>query len=374
LAGVHQEGGNLFGVVAKRTYNVASSSCQVAPEQSPLVEEPLFRAEEAALVHDTDLVLNRQQVDIIVDGHAYSPQSRGPFDVSIRVGSFVREIRVFGDRHLDCVNGTIHFTPALPVDRVQLSWENAYGGLDDIARRAIGDPVQEMLESAGEPFDVRFGLYAYPRNPLGKGYLIEPTSEAIAACVLPNLEDPSTLLDPDNVVRGDFMLWPRGPRVAATSWLSHNYFPRVVQCGLPPRPFNDEETRPEDFFEVSAGLVRPESVANLQTIAGRLDVRAAQQAAVGMRADFVPPGCAVELSNLRRERRPWRLTLPTEIPRMAYKLPGGKSEELEPKIRTVLLEPDLDRVTVVWVGETRGSLPVTPKQLTQVEHGVIWQS
>lgn len=371
LAGAHADGGYLFGVVAKRTYTVAGDRCSVSPEQFALIEEPVFRAEQGALEHDTDLALQRQRADVIVEGHAYSRGHAATY-ARIAVGELVRELAVFGDRGLDRTGGNLRFTAPAPFEKIALCWENAYGGVDEAARRAIGDPIAEMLEERGLPHDPRFGLFAYPRNPLGKGYLIEPTADAIDGCRLPNFELPEALLAPEKVALGDFMRWPLGVAVAATGWLSPNYFPRIVQCGLPPRPYHDGEIRPEAFAEVRSGMLRPEAVANMQTPDKRFDIGAAQQSAVGMRAANIPAGAPVQIRGLHPRTAEWRFNLPKEVPRMAYKLPGHSPAVVEPRIRTVLVEPDFDRVTLVWVGEARLLLPLTLRQMEQVEHGVVW--
>lgn len=371
LAGLHRDGGFVFGVVAKRTYLVAGGKCHEAPEQVPLVEEPRLAADEGMLEHDTDLVLQREQADIVVQGHAYSPGS-GSFTSRIKVGGFTRELAVFGDRRLERTSRGLRFTSPAPCDRIPLSWESAYGGVDHVALREHGDPMAELVKEAGLLADPRFGLYGYPRNPMGKGYLLEPTAEAIDACRLPNLEEPRQLLRPDTIVRGHFMRWPTGPLVAATGWLSHNFFPRTVQLSLPPAPYNDEEVGPRDFIEVRAGLVRPESVLHQTPVQERLDHRAVQSSAVGMRAEDIPPKAKVELIHLHPRESRWRFRLPCQSPRMAYRLHGEPPAELEPRIRTVLLEPDRDRVTLVWVGEQRLNFPLTPEQLSDLRHGVVW--
>ncbi len=371
LAGLHRDGGFILGVVAKRTYIVDRRGCHVAPEQTPLVEEPVYSEDQGILDHDADVVLQRERADIIVQGHAYAP-GLDRFDVRITVGELTRDIAVFGDRRLERHRGQLTFTPAEPLEKIALSWQRAYGGVDHVARQEIGDPVAEALASAGQPHDPRFGLYAYPRNPMGTGYLLEPTPSAIAACRLPNFEEPRELLTPTSIVRGDFMLWPRGPRVAATGWQCHNYFPRVVQFGVPPAPYNDAEVEPRQFWEVDEGHVHADTVVHATHMVDRVDPRAAQQSAMGMRADRIPPGASIELRHLHPKLGAWSFALPAESPTLAYGLPDRRAEPLRAEIRTLLLEPDLDRVTIVWVGETRVSFPVTPRQLAALQHGVVW--
>jgi hypothetical protein len=371
LAGVHREGAFIFGVAAKRTYLVGSS-CSIAPEQIALVEAPIYSAEDGILEHDADVVLQREQCDVIVQGHAYAPGRRS-FEIRIRVGDLVRDMIAFGDRRLEpTATGGIRFSSPEPFEKLPLRWENAYGGVDMITRAVIGDPFAEMAADEGIPHDPRYGLYAYPRNPVGKGYLVEPTREAIEACRLPNFEDPRQLLTPETVARWDFMRWPTGPIVAATGWLSHNYFPRTVQLGMPPAPYNDAELKPEDFFEVAAGIVHARTVEHMTSMRDRIDPRAVQQSALGMRIPELDAGAAIELLNLHPRQPSWRFRLPGEVPQLAYRLPGRNVERLHPRIRTVLLEPDLDRVTLVWAGETRVDLPITPEQFAAIQHGVVW--
>ena len=65
------------------------------------------------------------------------------------------------------------------------------------------------------------------------------------------------------------------------------------------------------------------------------------------------PGSPVEFVNLHARVPQFRFTLPKAVPRMAYQLPGASPSELSPVIQTVLLEPDQERVTLVWVGQAR---------------------
>lgn len=373
LAGHHVEGGWVFGVVAKRTYLVTGTRCQLHPEQIPLVEDLVLGDDDHQLEHDVDLVLQRAQADIVVRGHAYPHEGRAVLEASIAVGDFRRRLAVFGDRTLERGHdGRLRFSPPLGFERMPLSWDRAYGGVDQIALREIGDPFQEVMAERGEEPDPTWGLFSYPRNPAGRGYLIEDHPDAIAACRLPNLEEPLTLLDPTTIVRGDFMLWPSGPLPACTGWLHHSYFPRSVHFGHPPRVYHDEAIRPRDFFEVQGGWLQPEAVLLRAPVTRRLDRRAAQQSALGMRTDVVEPSARVELVNLHPRQARWRFDLPGESPRMAFKLPDAPAAYLRPAIRTVLIEPDLDRVVVVWAGEAQIPLPMTPKKMDDLQHGVVW--
>ena len=220
-----------IGLVAKRTYRVARGALVEADEQIPLVEEPVFGPDEAVLLHDTDLLLNRTAADVIVQGHAYAHGGQSVFDAGVGIGSFARVVRVFGDRRVEWHPSRLRFTSPQPVDKVPLGWERAYGGIDQAARAVMGDPIEAEQATAGLSADPLFGLFAYPRNPVGRGYLLLPTREAVEACALPNFEDPSApLTSRDGGAERDFSALAGGARRwPAWGGCRTAYFPRSAQ-------------------------------------------------------------------------------------------------------------------------------------------------
>jgi hypothetical protein len=91
-----------------------------------------------------------------------------------------------------------------------------------------------------------------------------------------------------------------------------------------------------------------------------------------MRAAEIPPGAPVELLNLHPQLPSWTFALPREVPSMALQMPDQKVVALQPKIRTVLLEPELERLCIVWVSEQREPAPIGPGKAKQIRHGVRW--
>jgi len=374
MAAQHEEGGWIFGVVAKRTYLVVSGRCEVHPEQIPLVEEAQLSEDGSELLHDSDLALRREQADVIVQGHAYPPSKLRAFQAGIHIGStFNRRISVFGDRRLQRhAAGSLSFSLPEPCEKMPLSWKHAYGGVDRVLLAELGDPLLDLISTPEAPADPRLGLFGYPRNPAGRGYLIEPSPAAVEACELPNLEEPAQLLTPETIVRQDFMFWGRGPSVAGLGWLGYEYFPRSVQFGMPPPPYHTELLKPRDFLEVQLGCVKPASLAFDRPLVERIDPRFVQGSAVGMRMNEVSPSAEVVLENLHPSVPRWSFRLPSEVPRVAVKLPDAPAANLVPKIRTLAFEPDVDRVTIVWNAEMRLRLPLGPEQLEKTQHGVLW--
>ncbi len=337
------------------------------------MEEPIFGPQESVLLHDTDLLLNRTATDIVIQGHAYAHTGYPVFDAGVGVGSFARVIRVMGDRRVEWRPDRLRFTNPEPVEKIPLSWERAYGGIDQVARKTLGDPIEEEQQKAGLPTDPRFGLFAYPRNPVGRGYLLQPTREAVETCQLPNLEDAAVPLTPASLPRHDFMRWPDGPPVASLGWLSYAYFPRSAQIGIPPRPYRPDQIQPQHFAEVRDGILRSTSVRPEATLEQRLDVGVAQSSAVGMRCANAEWRASVQLLNLHPTAPKWAFSLPAHPPIVALKLEEKQPEQLHPAIRTILIEPDLNRVCLVIVAERKTSVPLTPARTEAIQHAVVWK-
>lgn len=363
-----------LGVIGKRTWVIHRGRAEVAPEQVPLVEEPLYDSERAILLHDADLILNRRKTDVIVDGHIYPPDGRTPFDCGVQVGSLLRLACSFGPRRVALGGGRIRFSGPAPVEKISLGWESAYGGVDLAARADIGDPFEASLKDAGVEPDPRFGLFAYPRNPVGRGYLIEPTQAAFDGCELPLIEDPKSLLSPDNLVRKDFVCWPEGPAVAGFGWLSYGYFPRSALLGAAPLVYDGMRLPPAAFHEVRNGDIHDAAVRPDRPLQERLSVGVTQSSAIGMRAESVVPGDAVALHGLHPRELRWVFKIPSARPRMYLRFANEKPAEVaNPRIRTVFIQPDEDRLTLVWAAEVLESVAPGPQRLEGLQHAVVWE-
>ncbi len=370
----HPAGGSQVGIITKRTYRVVDRRCVVDDEQVPLVEIQRFSGDKSALLHDFDGVLNRMEVDIVLEGSARPPQAgTTSFELRVRVGTLDRKLMVCGDRQ--CYRhsgGRLRFSAPKRIESVPLDWTTSYGGFDPIALVKHGDPMLDIRTAAKLPYSPRFGRFSYPRNRAGKGYLIEATTEALEACALPNIEEPLQPLTPDSLAVGAFDRWPKAPFVGAVGWLSHANFPRAAMLGFT-SPYDADACPPTSFFEVKAGAVSTESIAHAMAFGKRLDLRAAQQSALGMRVAAVAPAAPVSVVNAHPSLRSWDFSLSREAPLVALQMPGAKAVTLEAKIRTVFLQPERNRVSVVWVGEHREPTPVGPGKKALIKHAVHWR-
>lgn len=187
----------------------------------------------------------------------------------MRVGQLDRPLRVSGDRK--CwrdPTGHVRFTEPDEVDSVDVGWTSAYGGVDEVARQRLGNPVEQYRKEQGE-------------------------------------------LNPECLV----------PRAAL------------------PKRFN---------------------------------LGVAQQSAMGMRVAGVAPLARVELRNLHPREPVWAFNLSEERPRLFMQLPDEAGVELEPEIRTVLIEPELNRICVTWVGEHQVPAPVGPGKAAKIRFAARW--
>jgi hypothetical protein len=57
---------------------------------------------------------------------------------------------------------------------------------------------------------------------------------------------------------------------------------------------------------------------------------------------------------------------------MALDIPRIGALELVPKIRTILLDPEFDRLCVVWVGEHVAQTPTGPGTIAKIRFQAKW--
>ncbi|MEC8023500.1 MAG: DUF2169 domain-containing protein [Myxococcota bacterium] len=146
---VDAQGAPTLLVVVKRTYaiDVVEARCDVADEQDDIALGDEFDGTadpfESAVQYESDLAPWKLKQDVIFHGKAYAPGGTPSteWDVSLRVGQYRQDLRIFGPR-------TVRFVPPgkakknrppepqpplfskpAPVETVELTYRNAYGGI-----------------------------------------------------------------------------------------------------------------------------------------------------------------------------------------------------------------------------------------------------
>ena len=354
-------------VLAKRTYALERGRLILAAEQLPIRDDLVFDGDE--LLHDTDTVPMKLRTDLVIQGHAYG-QGRSQFEARVSVNDKVaKRILVLGDR--ECITdsgGHIFIAPPLPVDKVPLRYTHAYGGV--AARTLDGVPEDRaenvrMMATALEMPPEELIASRYPRNPAGRGWLLKPTLEAVAKLQLPNLEDPLDRLTPERLAVGDEHDWATMPLPQSTGWQSYGAFPRLAYVG-----FGIVGNRPaKPIAEVERGyypenLLDPKTPAEMQLVANG--------ASPGLQFPHFRGGETIALDNMHPKYASLSITLPTGKPKMWVDGRKGTLKETEPVIHTVVVEPDLDRVSILWRGSAPALRPYMAHELEKMPFKVEW--
>ena len=337
----------------------------------PLVHDPVAHPDAPAiLLADTDLFPSKPRTDLVVLGHTYGA-GRTSYEAAVAVqGKVAKRILVSGTRVCAAgANGEIFFTRPEPVDKIELSFSHAYGGSFPLPLDKLTEAQRNKLGSIAVAVErdlADLARYEYPRNPAGCGFLLNPTPEAVASLTLPNLEDPLDPISPQRLAVGDPDRWPTMPLPQSTGWFAHDWFPRIAYLGVPPLARPPAEPVQE--------TVRGYAPANLFDNANRpTDGHAFMQgASPGLQFPHFRGGETITLTNLHPKSAAWTFKLPAGAPKIQTDGRKGTLKEVEAVIHTVVVEPDLERVTIVWRGAAPALRPYLPAELEKMPFRVEW--
>ena len=337
LTGQDGDGNPIFSLLLKRTYDIVPDGAAArAAKDGPLAGIDEYYgfgdAETATVKFEADLVPFKALTDVVFIGCAHAPEGvpAAGMDAGLQVDGRGRKvIRVFGDRK--CVHRKGRpplFTDPAPFERMEIRYENAYGGKDARSR-------------PDAPFH-------YPRNPMGKGLAVKNVREAVDGLPLPNLEDPEDALTPERLVLGDPESWRLAPMPQGLGWYQKTWYPRSFFCGIiPPHLLPGAPIREEHLGLVPAGHIALARSLKLPAFHPRFNNGASPGLAL-------PPLLGDETVRLRGLSPEGLLSfrLPGETPAMALDI-GFGAQALEPMLQTVCIRGEDRQVDLVW----RGSLP-----------------
>jgi Uncharacterized protein conserved in bacteria (DUF2169) len=338
--------------LAKLTYAIEGSRAVLA-EPEPLAfdlygDEPL----DPRFPPGTDYWLDKTSTDVVLLGSAHSPGGRPALSMSVRVdvGKRTKRIAVFGRREIvRAQDGHPSIREPEPFLEMPLGYENAYGGMDPRVPLAEGDREAFVrLASAGLATD-HPGLY--PRNAIGKGYLVYP--EPLEGLEMPNLEDPDDLLTAERLVVGAPELWYRQPLPWSFGWTNGLMYPRELFAGFDAWfPCPDERELPE----VKRGLLRPgiAGAARTQRTQGQVTAEYYQEASLGLVAAEALAGHPVRVVGMHPAQPSVDFSIP-EAPAMEVVIDG---ERHRPKamLTSLVIRPAEKTFYAVYCART-ASLP-----------------
>jgi Uncharacterized protein conserved in bacteria len=282
----------LFTVI-KGTFTL-SPGVAVAEEQVPVALEETYYGDPSAtsIRQPSDVSLTKPGTDVLLVGHAYPAGGRPAtqVDVSLQVGQVRRVLRVFGDRVWRAGSVGAEMSEPRAFSRMPLVWERAFGGSD--------------------------GQQVHPENPVGRGFRSRESERPIEGVVLPNLEDPSALLTD----------WRNQPTPACFAPVAPHWEPRRSFAGTYDERWERARAPflPVDFDARFLHLAPP-GQATARPLEGNeaVEVRGASLSGT---LRFHLPGVHVQAT---------------------YVINGGREGRRAP-LDTVLIEPDANRVVLVW--------------------------
>jgi hypothetical protein len=280
VSGLDDTDAHIFSVLVKESYNFFPDGTTERTDPAAWVELDAHYGDPArtSVRRERDLAPFRVATDVvaIADAHPPNGEQTARFSIGLRVGGVSRVLQVTGDRYCAFRDGeTPLVSDPAPVKIMPVIYERAYGGVD-------GSSVPDME-------------FAYPRNPVGRGFAIANKKETIENLILPNIEDPEELLSRETIVTGRLEDWHRQPLPAGLGWFGRGWYPRMVHAGVMPAFIAcDQHPREE-----ALGLVPRDHVAMAwQFRLPAYDPRAASGASAGFALPYPRGGEQIVLGRL----------------------------------------------------------------------------
>lgn len=306
----------------------------------------------------------RPLTDVLVTARAHSRgRAARELNTAVAVGPVRKQIRVRGDRRVRlAAGGRLSATETEPFEVLPITWERAYGGRDRYAekiQRAAPEPPPEQV----------LGAFAYPRNAGGRGFWADLDVERLDGELLPNLDDPHDPVEPGRLLAQDALDWIDRPAASAYAPIDELTFPRCAFHFL--RADWRTPTRP--IYELRYRVLSEADLRD-RTLGEPPDPRVYQRAPTGLATHLLSGGERVSLYNLHPDHELVETDLPADRPQVLIEPPGTRAFELEPSLKMVHLEPEGQRVTMVWTADMEVAAMYPQELCASMRHGVMWGS
>lgn len=313
-------GAELCVIIAKAAYRVSPRGV-VTLAEAPIRIAPEGGGPRGSARFPGDYVFAKPGTDVILVGTAYPPAGAAvtAVDVSLRVGSsegaaalrptlIEKTVRVHGPRFFYQGIGVVPGPAARLEEPVPLTWENAYGGVDD------SNPRRIAVET---------------RNPVGHGFAVDRAR--LIGQPAPPIEDPRAPLG------------SRAPAPAGFAPIGPDWEPRVALAGTFDERWERERAPvlPADF-DVRHNCVAPPGLWSATPLLGDE---------------------AVEVLGATPEGA-WRFRLPRYEPSFACVV-AGERRELVTHLDTLLIDADAGQVELTWRATIR--LPRKAELIERIE-------
>jgi hypothetical protein len=323
VMGMDSSGREYIVTAIKGTFNLPTAGKEVslASEQVPLVNADVFTGEPgfSAPLYECDYALVKPRCDVLLNGSAYAPGGRPArrVTVSLRLGTLAKSFDVVGNRSWVSTGlGVVVGSPE-PFVSMPISYDRAFGGVD----AAHPDPARH---------------HYYERNHAGVGFHRQTEREFIDETPLPNTEE-----------SGHPIFSPGGSYAPmAFGSIARAWQPRVKLAG----------TYDQNWLDNIFPFLPPD-----------FDSRYYQAAPPDQQIEHAAGGEEVILENLTPTGY-----LSFDLPRInmpvVYYRRDADDHEAQAVIDTIMIEPDLGRLTMTW----RSSLALR-RNMFEVEQVLVGQ-
>ncbi len=299
---------------------------------------------------ESELVAWKTMTDVIVIGNAKTPRGKKAFylDSSFQIGEFKKVVRVFGKRRVYITGSGLAFSQAEPFESMPLHYGLAYGGRDSISEEGV--------------------TYLYPKNPVGKGFVVKNNVKALQDLELPNLEDPKMLLSPQNLILDRFEKWKDYPTPASFGYLGRNFYPRISFAGLSPEQLPAQQLQQQQALE------------NMESVGTHSDKGLSAETPVLHSAYFSAASSGMSLPYLRGDESIAYAYLDAENPRFVSQMPGlhpkayldiGEgAKQMDTVIQSLLIYPETRQMNIIWRAAVQYGGIETLASFTSLDYGM----
>lgn len=288
----------LWTVAVKATFDIHNDGeVSVSEKQEEVLAEPVFNGIEyqSSLKYDADLTHAKENVDVILNATGYQPENREETEltVGVAIGRWSKTLVIKGQRHWDRFLGIPFATHPSPFKKMAVSYENAFGGRDGLAKAYFQDDL---------------------RNPVGVSYAYR--KYRLKHKPLPAIEYP------DFPTKAHY----RKNRIAGFGAIPGYWQPRIGHAGTYDQHWEENRSPfPPLDFSPCYFQCAPED-QQLNSLNG---------------------GEIVTLYNLMATNAIFRFTLP----RISIECVTAMDRSIlvhEGNLQTVIIEPDIPRLLMVW--------------------------
>jgi hypothetical protein len=302
--GMEPSGRELLVVIIKGTFRIPAepgAPLRMHEEQVPLVLSDVFYGEPglSAPKYEMDLAPRKHRCDVLLNASAYAPGGRPTqrVEVTARIGSWFKSFAVVGDRNWEAAGVGLAVSSPIPFLTTPISYDRAFGGADS--------------------FHEGFSKHApFMANPSGRGFHSQLVKEWVHGTPLPNTEE---LGRPVDWISGNFKPMSFGP-------IGRNWESRSPYAGTYDQAWIDGvfPFLPADF-----------------------DEQYYQSAPADQQLSLPLGEQLVTLINLTPDGERTFVLPHLEAP--VYVFPKkGEREDYAVFADTILIEPDEERLTMIW--------------------------